>query len=222
MRNKMISIVLLVALLCTAAGCARAQTNGVEFPERPIVDEPRYDGYTIVQAGGIIETIKLPDRPFEDLLGLSSAIVQGYLLDDSKQDLECVYEGDIRFILSGATISTLVVTQVYEGDLSVGDQVPFVEPYYFDDASGEEILYHEGNYMPSIPGKDYVLFMSESKAERFKGIYTSAGQEYGRYPVISWTKSLSINSMPSKELGQVATPSDMYKEYFTKVYRRYM
>ncbi len=221
--RRVISAVLLTTLLYALAGCANAKTAGVDFPERPVVDEARYDGYTAIPVSGIEETIiEFPDRTFEDLLSLSAFVVRGYLLEDGKPDLQCVYNGDFRHVSYGVTISTLVITEVYKGNISAGDQVPLAEPYYFDDASGEEKLYCEGNYTPSIPGKDYVFFMSESKAERFKGIYATTGQEYGRYPVISWTKSLSINSMTSKELGQVATPSDMYKEYFTKVYRKYM
>ena len=153
---------------------------------------------------------------------LSPYIVKGHLRDDAKQKLDAPIQGMITY---GITVSTLEISQVYKGNLKVGDTIPLAEKYYTLEENGETTRYEMG-YAPSVPGQEYVFFMVKApdESEILRGTYSPMVKETGRYPVINTKDSgvSAIRSMSPEDLNLVNTDLSVYQKIYQEVIDKYM
>ena len=153
-------------------------------------------------------------------------VVAGTLSDDTV----CKYYDSVSFRI-WYSVTTLTVTDVIEGNVSVGDKIPIMEGYSYEDTGdGKYVLRYSNMYQPSISHDEYLFFLAQQPETRewCAGLYTPVMGVFGRYPIIS-TKSqtISLKTMSESDLDMIYDPYaygsvELYKEMYAEVYSEYL
>ena len=121
------------------------------------------------------------ETTLEGLEYRAANIVVGRMKDDATIVLQ--YSTVFGSVLIGDNLVSFEITEVIKGDLAVGEIIRIGEPYYIY----ERFLYAWGKYMPSIPGQEYVFFLSaqitESSVPEHIGVFGMVHSERSRFPV---------------------------------------
>lgn len=165
---------------------------------------------------------------------MSAFIVQGKLLDDAQEDIQTLdlsngSSPEKKLITYAATISTLEITKVIQGDLEVGDQVKLAESYYTVEEDGVKTIKmapgYTKLYAPSKVGQEYLFFFDKPAEDGvFADIYFPLWRELGRYPVVSPLSrtALSVDDMSNEELNLGEGDATEYKEFYKQVIQKFM
>lgn len=164
-------------------------------------------------------------KTLDELERESSDIVAGTFLNDSREDKIVTPGGDVLY---GCTITSFKISNVYKGNLSVGDVIPLGEEFYTQngtDSNGGLELVFSAEYLPHRAGKEYLFFLTKTPEtnSRYGGIYASTQFERGRYPVISPDlRNADVSMMSNDELGIGDGPSATYRNIYEEVIKKYM
>ncbi|WP_050699350.1 hypothetical protein [Anaeromassilibacillus senegalensis] len=198
--KKYLCVCIVVLLITTLAfsGCS-------------VEKEPRVQDLPIKNMGGYLA--KNPEN-LNDLEEWSTCIVKGVLADDAVNHDEMLNDpvyGDS----TGFTSSTLTITETFKGDLSPGDQVAFVEPYFVKtNKKGETYIVAYCGYTPAIPGQEYVFFLDPSESPLLGGEYYEISfPERSRYAVPSKNEIEPLGLNNQEEEG---TYQRLYKQVIDK------
>jgi hypothetical protein len=96
------------------------------------------------------------ETTLEGLESRATHIVRGRIADDAATILDYATEFDPPRFAMGYTVVSLEIYEVFKGDLTAGDTIRMLEPYYIRNG----ILFARHNYMPSIPYQEYIFFLS--------------------------------------------------------------
>ena len=143
-------------------------------------------------------------------------------MDDAQQYL--INAPGANTVCYGYTISTMEVTQVYKGSLSVGDKIPYAEEYYTYEQSGEDTLFYTNNYYPSDTGREYLFFMGrlpKKENSTISEVYYPEGYELARYPIVRKGARSASESYSYSQLN-LGHDSELYREIFSDVIDKYM
>ena len=155
---KRLALILAVVLL--VSGCAGAGGRAVRPHHYGSFDEVMH-----------IHVSPAPNwRPLEsiaDLEEMTPNIVRARMGDDA----EIVFQiNELRpeRPSAGHNIVSIEILEVIKGDLQAGETIRIVEPYYINDGT----LISFCSYLPSIPGREYFLFLSYpiTRERGFEGI----------------------------------------------------
>lgn len=164
-------------------------------------------------------------KTLDELERESSDIVAGIFLNDSREDKIVTPGGDVLY---GCTITSFKISNVYKGNLSVGDVIPLGEEFYTEngtDSNGGLKLVFSAEYLPHRAGTEYLFFLTKTPEtnSRYGGIYASTQFERGRYPVISSNlRNADVSIMSNDELGIGDGPSTTYRNIYQEVIKKYM
>lgn len=150
----------------------------------------------------------------------SPIIVKGTLLNDSVNH-EPV--DDERYI-SGYTITSLKIDHVYKGDLEEGSTVPYGEGYYVINESDGPKLVTMFGCTPSIPGEEYIFFLTKETNEDipWSGTYMPTSPVRSRYPVLSSsTENRAISMMSNSDLNIRGEEQGVYRKLLEEVSKKY-
>lgn len=147
-------------------------------------------------------------------------VVKGVLLNDAKQKVK---RFDDKLAIWGVTVSTLKITWVYRGGLTIGDRIPVAENYYTVVENGNTIR-REFAYAPSVPEKEYVFFLGKENGKNsfLDGFYVPVMGEKGRYPVEDIGFLPEIDFLSKKDLNLTVTDPDVYKSIYKQVMNKYI
>lgn len=177
------------------------------------------------------DTIGTVPQALQDVEERGDCIVQGVLQDDAKPNIQymdvILPSGEKQKVPTfGITVSTLKITKVYKGDLKAGDVVPLGERYFRLDYSDKTVVCHDGNYLPSETGKEYLFFLVDRMDETawWGQDYLPVSTELGRYPVIAQNQmtAQSVDSMTNEELNLGKDDAANYKNIYKEVIAKYM
>lgn len=145
-------------------------------------------------------------------------VVKGVLLNDAKQKLRSF---DSKFVYWGVTVSTLKITWVYRGNLTIGDRIPIAESYYTLRQNGETTRY-ELAYAPSTPGQEYIFFLGKEDGDFLRGFYVPVMGEKGRYRVQDIGFLPEIDFLSKKDLNLTVSEANVYKSIYKQVMNQYI
>ena len=176
MKLKRFAVILAIVLLFSA--CANPQA--AEIPEPPQEIRPHHYGefdYIAYGAGSVL----FYETTLEGLEFRATNIVIGRMKDDSTMWLQ--FSEEFGHLLIGNNIVSIEITEVIEGDLTVGEIIRIGEPYHIHEGT----LFAWGNYMPSIPGQEYVFFLdaqvTASRIPEHMGVFAAIHADRSRFPV---------------------------------------
>ena len=218
-RKKVFLSSIILSCLFLLSSCAphvQGQSDEIEGLETI----PQSDNVEIVRPQS--SDYLLTAESLSDLEEQSDYIVRGVLQDDAKQKLE-MNEG---YAIWGVTVSHLKITDVYEGNIDIGDSIPVAERYYTKEVDGKVFRY-EMDYTPSVPDKEYIFFLiKESDDNEFlKGLYTPVGREAGRFLVPAEESSISVNSIENGSEGElqlIGIDPEIYGGIYEEVIEKYL
>lgn len=122
------------------------------------------------------------ETTLEGLEYRSTNIVRGRIADDARVVL-LYHENNPSLFVMGHNLVSLEILDVIMGDLSVGDVITIIEPYYIR----YDILFTHSNYLPSIPQQEYFFFLSaahiQSSSEELEGAFSVVHGDRARFPV---------------------------------------
>lgn len=155
----------------------------------------------------------------EELENAAQYIIRGFVEPGAEQFIPP--RNDPNDPVGAVHLVSLTITKVYKGDLEEGSSIVYGEPYYLRNDKGKETLVYRGNYMPSIPGKEYIFFIHERfGSEEAPFFYFPINQAAGRYPVI--TDGKNIKAMKNRALNLGTEDSVVYRNIFIEVVSKYM
>ena len=203
------------------AGVEAEESEAVpEVDERGLEPIPQSDDPLIYRAEG--DYLYL-NESLEEIESRTDYIVRGILKDDAMQKLE--RHGDA--VTWGVTVSSFEITEVYRGDLEVGDVIPIAERYYTEEENGQ-VYRHELGYAPSKPEEEYIFFLIYEDGEEsqfLKGLYTPVGKEAGRFPVPKLqTQSIENDTENGvyEDFYLVRTKPEVYEGIYKDVIEKYL
>ena len=163
----------------------------------------------------------------QDLEVNSDVIIKARVLPDSVNE---TFETQGGLTYYGITYTSLEVTNVFSGNVNIGDKLMITEEYYYVDELTVRNIFHTENYGPSSAGQEYIFFLQkypDNKSE-FTGMYFPLGVEKGRYPILKKQGSFSrgqsiitIDNFSNEELNLGAEDSKKYREIFEDVMQKY-
>ncbi len=109
----------------------------------------------------------VPIRSIDDIENIAGYVIKAKVLEGKENTSFEEYSG-------GYTKINLEVTDVYKGDLNIGDVIPLMERYYIEDDGTE--LRRDG-YSASEVGKEYLFFVGKYD----DGLYDTVCTVLGRY-----------------------------------------
>ena len=113
-------------------------------------------------------------------------------------------------IVSGYTFSSFQITDIYKddsGSLKSGDIITILENEYYVQATNT--IYHVAGYDMMVKGKEYLLFLTDSKKSVNQDYYVAAGVNFG---------TVSLQADGRNELKTLRTYKDMDVETFYNYY----
>jgi hypothetical protein len=209
--KKFLLVILILAIFLPSYSDTRTKTNP----------------YSNMPTARIEPDVSYVPNTLEELENSSPYIVKAILLDDSKQRLRKLSFGGKSYTTFGITVSSLVITGVYKGDLHFGEVIKLGEYYYSAENGGKNTLFYFENYIPSTVGKEYLFFLAAAKNNDafWSGIYSPVFFERGRYPIMrKWffQEKKSIDSMTNEELNLGKGDPSEYKAFYKLVSEKYM
>ena len=220
---KRICLLLALIIIMAALGACSSNTQNADrlTPTSPNVTLISETGYPIYGA-----------TPSVDWLKENSEIIIKCTFND-----DAVYSYYDNIWDSGTVdriwyaVSTITITEVIEGNVSVGDILQIAEPYSYEDkGDGTYNLHYQQMYLPSISHDEYLFFLGKIPDD-YKwcaGLYTPMMTSFGRYPIINeklQTKSLRTMSESDLDLvfdiGALGS-IDLYREIYIEVYDEYL
>ena len=109
----------------------------------------------------------VPIHSIDDIENIAGYVIKAKVLEGKENTSFEEYSG-------GYTKINLEVTDVYKGDLNIGDVIPLMERYYIEDDGTE--LRRDG-YSASEVGKEYLFFVGKYD----DGLYDTVCTVLGRY-----------------------------------------
>ncbi|WP_195984848.1 hypothetical protein [Clostridium sp. D33t1_170424_F3] len=166
-----------------------------------------------------------------------SCVVQGKLRNDSQEVLResevSLWNGDTsKLTVGGWTVSTLEITKVIKGDLTIGDTIKLGEPYFTMTAEGETDIFIDSFfpalYVPAEKGKEYIFFLDymDETHGRLANTYAVATKSYNRFPVISpqtrSVQSISLSQSLSETEKDILGNDETYLDFYQQAIEKYM
>lgn len=206
---KSMIIPLLLSAIMLIGGCTTQATPAhdasLEYDES-IQELPIYEIGEPMYAYAVENVPTLEDK--------ANLIVCGYLKNDAH---EVSGEHDT------ATVSSLVITKVFKGDVKKGDIINLGEGYYIGDIDGQKaIITTEKSYVPSVPGVEYVWFLGQhtDPDSPWYGVYAPVFGIKGRYRVESVS---SADSLEKNDMSAIVLKKDSgYPGFYSEIVEKYM
>lgn len=178
--------------------------------------------------GSFNEVIYMPGTRlfFETTLdGLESRathIVRGRIGNDARIVYQHSDPYDPSRITRGDNTVSLEIFEVIAGNLTVGETISILEPYYIIDG----VFFTFADYMPSTAYQEYIFFLSAQLGDRFpenlRGRFPVVNDERGRFPVLNDTRA-DIQGFSSADLGLgTYANAELYMRLWQEVIDAYM
>lgn len=197
--KKIISLFLTAVLLLTLTSCNKEE-------------EPSFEGLELAKVGDV-------NRPqYDDLNSLeadSDLVVVGTCMGDAEQNDIYQYDGHFGEDILVMTNSTcqVKITQVFKGDVEVGDTIPVMQQYGVDKEKGRLLTYSD--LTPMLDGDTWLFFLYDNRGEN----YMCCGDKDRRYPVKN-CKYKKIALTDSEELG-VFQEYNFNQEVYDEILEKY-
>lgn len=209
--KKIISLFLTAALLLTLTSCNREAEPPYES-ESDYEDKLPFEGIELAKAGDV-------NRPqydnLDELEEDSDLIVVGTCMGDAEQKDIYQYDGHFDTDILVMTNSTcqVKITQVFKGDVKVGDTIPVMQQYGVDKEKNRLLTYSD--LTPMLDGDTWLFFLYDNRGEN----YMCCGDRHGRYPVENHTYRKTALT-DSEELG-VFNEYNFNQEIYDEILEKY-
>jgi len=168
--------VAVIVVVLVVAGCAGEQaveaSRNIRSHHHGEFDEVVYGG-----AGSRLWY----ETTLEGLENRAPNIVRARMMDDAYMQLQ-FSEVSGRLII-GNNLVSIEIIEVIKGNLTEGEIIRIGEPYFIYQGT----LYALHEYLPSIPGQEYIFFLyhqiRESGIPEHIGVFSVLHEERSRYPI---------------------------------------
>ena len=164
-------------------------------------------------------------KDLKELELLSDISIKGKVLPDSYMVLKDSTSGWV----SGYTKTKIEVTEVFSGDIKVGDIIEVAEPYYESSIESQTYFITNDGYLPSIVEDEYIWLLEkyDENSER-ESLYGMFNTYVGRFPasnvspsqrsgIMQFSKSVSNSEL---ELLPESNTT-LYREIFQEILNRF-
>jgi hypothetical protein len=198
--KKIITIMLIALLTLTVTACSNSEIEIIIPPEDNIPQTQEKTDLTSESPGVIIALIsRVRFLTLEHLMGVD-LIVIGEYIEETRASFRIKYheraEQDIAYYADA--FNQLQITEVFKGNAEIGDVIPIVQQYAFDQERQAYISFDDG-MTPMNKGDSWILFL---RYDNFAEAYTPAGFSDGRYPLP--TPAIT-ESLSSRAFAQIET-----------------
>jgi hypothetical protein len=158
------------------------------------------------------------DETLDEIEERASYIIKGRVLGNAETVYSVINKGDPLF-----SVVSVEVVEVFKGDVTVGETIRILEPYYINDRT----LYTFSNYLPSKSNQEYIFFFARQQAERSGvpeisvGAYHVDNQERGRYLVPN-DMQIKERRFTRNELSLGKLDTDIYMDIYQDVIDSYI
>lgn len=159
----------------------------------------------------------------EDLEQRTEVIIKGVLQDDGRELVDFDEWGNK---LNGYTLHSLLINEVYKGNLDEGETITLAEEYFLDSFEGKTYLTIYDKNRPCKIGKEYIFFLRPILKDNpdINDAYLPVGMEKGRFPILPKTRSTEadIDSLTNEDVDLGQGDISNYKEIFKEVTEKYL
>ncbi len=163
-------------------------------------------------------------KDLEELESLSDVVIKGKVLPESNMVLT---DTNTEWV-TGYTKTKIEVSDVFSGDIKVGDIIEVVEPYYEATINGQTYFITMEGYLPSIVGNEYIwLLVKHDETSEKEGLYGMYNVLMGRYPVFENYVPYSNAKQFSKSISNLdfdvleETNTTNYRNVYQEVLNKY-
>lgn len=145
----------------------------------------------------------------DEMEDASPVIVQVRKLDKEEP---VITKNPRGLVLSCYTFSEVEITNIYKdstGMLSIGDIITILENETYDKES--HTIYHVDGYNKMVPGKSYLLFLSNHTLES-RVYYVAAGINYGTVSLDNDGRSVSQRSIDGYSISDFSYYQDLWED----------
>ncbi len=165
--KKLVLIINCLLFLFLLAACKKEAASDSDIPAdaelvRPASDRTYYNNLNQVE-----------DQ--------ATLIVRAVVKDTLGQEVDTIYDSVLKKELPtyGYTKREIEVTEVYQGDVKVGDKLVLLQEYYlWTKSDGKKQLVNSSSVKPAIKGGEYLFFL---RHEEMMGGYSTVGDYQGIY-----------------------------------------
>lgn len=224
MKNCIIKLLIITCLLFNT-GCTQ-EAPATNNAYKSIVDYSA-ENLDIVNSEGDLEG---PKRNFKDISEYANVVIKATIIGNYEEIPQYDEKG---ILLIADTKVDIRVDEVYKdcsSSINKGDVLKLIESYFivnetYSDGTSADVLVTIDNYLPSVEGEEYVLYLNEAYSGEdeeylFYDMYYPVSLSYGRYKLSDSTKKgveftfLNDYRINHKDDG-------IYQEVFDEVLKTY-
>lgn len=214
--KKIVSIVSAAAICLSLVGCStgvKDPTSDLSSSTPNYIDVSAYytadDPCTELRLANNYEKMEVDRIMYSDLEEIENAsrlIIVGRVTGNARQEIFNDGSLGINVITNIVTYSEVEITEVFKGDVNVGDLIEIYASYGII----EDRLTIEDGIAPLIEGDEWIFFL---KRDPIDGTYFQSGGFDGRYPTKNSNNSRNFSLLEHPELGVVNEKDFNWKIY---------
>lgn len=195
-------------------------------------DKPNYNEFQVIQQS--VDVVGY--NSISEMEDASEYIIRCTISGLSKNHVhlsDVEIEGKMYTLdVGGKTVTPVEVTEVYKGDLEVGQIIYISEPYHFyEPMEGYSYMSTVDGYLPMLEGNEYILYLFHNGemdddlkeqyayTQEYGGLYQIVGTYQGKYVIDEDMQPVKDFAFSDEQM-QIFESDERYRKLFAEVMRK--